>query len=93
MNDVYHNGGLGSQSAKLSKQSMSPMMRYQEEDLTLLDSYVPNLIDDIEAQAEQFDVVNAPLAHLTLSNSLHSRILSGEAANSLITGLSGKSLR
>lgn len=58
MDTKYHNGGLGSQSAKLSKQSMSPMMRYEEEDLTLLDSYLPNFINDIEAQAEQFVTVD-----------------------------------
>ncbi len=58
MDMEYHNGYLGSQSAQLSKQSMSPMLRYEEENLTLLDSYLPNLIDELEVQASQYVTVS-----------------------------------
>ena len=34
------------------------MMRYEEESMMLLNSYLPNLISDIEAQAEQFVTVD-----------------------------------
>ena len=54
MSDKYHNGGLGANSAKLSKQSMSPMMRYEPNSMTLYESYLPNLIADINEQANQF---------------------------------------
>lgn len=58
MNNEYQSGGLGSQSAKLSKQSMSPMMRYEPNSMTLYDSYLPNVIADINEQANQFVTVD-----------------------------------
>lgn len=54
MQDIYTGGN---NQAKVAKQSMAPLMRYAEESMDLLDSYLPNLIADIEAQKAQFVTV------------------------------------
>jgi len=51
MHDVYSGGN---NQAKLAKQSMEPLMMYDPCSMTLYDSYLPNLISDVQAMGEDF---------------------------------------